>query len=103
MAVVTAVAEVFGVSAEVVFIKQALESLQKGFVQRGRTADRERQAVGAKRVALGEMPELLAELAADADPVFRCDLEKIDTVPGGLSRSGPIRVRRRPSPVPLTG
>ncbi len=78
MAVVTAIAEVFGVGADLVLIQKALHTVQKGFVERAGCADRQRQAVTDEGVTFGKGAELLAVATTHSDPVFRGDFVEPD-------------------------
>ncbi len=78
LAIVAAVAQVFGVHADVVFGHERLDIANELLVERCGPADGQRQAVDEERVALREPAELLAERAAHVNPVFRRDLHEVD-------------------------
>src|SRR3569623_539443 len=53
---------------------------QQHFVERGRSAERQRQAVADKRIALGKAAQVAAARATLVAPVLRSKLGKIDGV-----------------------
>ncbi|VFT11622.1 Uncharacterised protein [Pseudomonas aeruginosa] len=59
-------------------LDETLDRAQQRHVQRGVAAEVERQTMAEERQALGQLAELAAETAADADPVLRGDLEEVD-------------------------
>ena len=65
-------------------VEESPELVEEGLVKRRRTADGQGQPVGDEGVALRERSKLLAEPAANADPVFRGDLEETDLRGRGL-------------------
>ncbi len=129
VAVVRTIGKVFAVDADLVLVEQAADLVQQRLVERRGAAERQRQPVTDERTRFGQRAERLAKLAADIDPVFRCDFEEVDRRIGlgptesalvkrafiepalvepalsnpilsNMSCSGPRRARRKPSPAP---
>ncbi|SVJ78745.1 Uncharacterised protein [Klebsiella pneumoniae] len=59
-------------------LDETLDRAQQRHVQRGVATEVERQTMAEERQALGQLAELAAETAADADPVLRGDFEEVD-------------------------
>ena len=78
MPAVGAIGKVFGIDRDAVRVEQAADFREQRFVERIASAERERKAMADERMAFGERAQRAAEPAADADPVFRRDLEEID-------------------------
>ncbi|MOA47661.1 hypothetical protein D3C78_1703160 [compost metagenome] len=68
----------FAVQGHLVVIEENPNLLQKFDVQRRGPAQGQRQAVTGQRKALGQGAQRRAMGAADADPVLRCDFEKVE-------------------------
>ncbi|MNQ48526.1 hypothetical protein D3C85_624050 [compost metagenome] len=76
--VIAAIAQVLAVQRYVVVIEENPHLLQKPDIQRRRPAQRQGQAVTGQRITLGQTSQRCTMGAADADPVFRRDFEKIE-------------------------
>ncbi len=70
----------FRVHENAVLFHEVTNIMNELFIERGRGADRQRQAVNHERVALREKTQLLAELAAHVNPVFRRHFHKVDVL-----------------------
>ena len=68
----------FRVHTNLVLGHEVLDISHELFVQRGGRADRQGQAMNDKWITFREEAQLLAEIAADVNPVFGCDLHEID-------------------------
>ncbi|MNL42854.1 hypothetical protein D3C87_1653370 [compost metagenome] len=76
--VIAAIAQMLAVQRHVVVIEKTPDFLQKADVQRRRPAQGQGQPVTGQRITLGQCPQRRAMGAADADPVFRRELQKIE-------------------------
>ena len=104
MSFVVAVTQVLGVEADPMFIQKGFDPSEKAFVQGRGSTQGQRQAVGDERVAFGEFPELPRGTAAQADPVFRGDLEKVNGRGlSGLQREHQLPPEAQARPVDARG
>ena len=78
VAIVATVAQVFGIQANIVLHHEFLDVADQLFVKRGRGADGQGQAMNQERVSLRKKAQLLAESAANMNPVLRRDFHEID-------------------------
>ncbi len=78
LAVVGAGRQVLAVGTDAMLLDETLDRAQQRHVQRGVATEVERQTMAEERQALGQLAELAAETAADADPVLRGDFEEVD-------------------------
>jgi hypothetical protein len=82
---------VLRVVAHVVLVEEFLQLVEQLFIQRRRTADRQRQSVADQRPAFRERAQLAAARAVDADPVLGGDFPEIHRLLGqadGLVEKG---------------
>ncbi|MNI70422.1 hypothetical protein D3C73_1262350 [compost metagenome] len=78
VAVIAAIAEVLAVQGHLVVIEEDPHLPQEFDVQWRGAAQGQGQAMTGQRIALGQGPQRRAVGAADADPVLRCDFEKVE-------------------------
>ncbi|MNL46474.1 hypothetical protein D3C87_1691890 [compost metagenome] len=76
--IIAAVTEVFAVQRHLVVIEEHPDFLQEFDVQRGRSAQRQGQAVTGQRKTFGQCPQCRAMGAADTDPVLRRNFQKVE-------------------------
>ncbi|MCY1384527.1 hypothetical protein D9M69_727940 [compost metagenome] len=78
MTVIAAIAQMLAVERHVVVIEKTPDFLQKTDVQRRRPTEGQGQTVTGQWIAFRQGPQCRAVGTADADPVFRCDFQKVE-------------------------
>ena len=86
MTIIRAVSQVFRIEFDPVLLEKLTDLLDEVFIQRGRAANRQRQAMADKIVFLGEFPELFTKGTTNANPVFRCNFHEADLRRGRLQQ-----------------